>query len=226
MLEGFSSVPSPKRAVYEQVARIGKAMSSPARLELLELLAQSERTVESLSCLTGLTIANASQHLQHLRRAGLVDARKEGLYVRYSLRGDEVVHLVSAMQSTGETYLAEVEKLLREFFLKVDDIEPVGEEELQERARRGLVTIIDVRPPEEFSAGHVPGAVNIPIAELKNRLRELPPRKEVIAYCRGPYCLMSFDAVAFLRTRGYKARRLVGGLPEWRAQGLPVDTSH
>jgi len=226
MLEGFSSVPSPKRAVYEQVARIGKAMSSPARLELLELLAQSERTVESLSRLTGLTIANASQHLQHLRRAGLVDARKEGLYVRYSLRGDEVVHLVSAMQSTGETYLAEVEKLLREFFLKVDDIEPVGEEELQERARRGLVTIIDVRPPEEFSAGHVPGAVNIPIAELKNRLRELPPRKEVIAYCRGPYCLMSFDAVAFLRTRGYKARRLVGGLPEWRAQGLPVDTSH
>ena len=216
---------SPKRAVYEQIARIGKALSSPARLELLELLAQSERTVESLSKLTGLSIANASQHLQHLRRSGLVEPRKEGLYVYYRLRGDEVVRLISAMQLTGESYLADVEKLLREFFLKKDDIEPLGEAELQERVRRGVVTVIDVRPSEEYAAGHLPGAINVPISELKARLGELPHRREIIAYCRGPYCLMSFDAVAFLRTQGYKARRLVGGLPEWRAQGLPVETT-
>ena len=215
---------SPKRAVYEQISRIGKALSHPARLELLELLAQSERTVESLSRLTGLTLANASQHLQHLRRAGLIEPRKAGLYVHYRLRGDGVVRLISAMQTTGESYLADVERLLREFFLKKDDIEPLSEMELQDRVRRGLVTVIDVRPPEEYAAGHLPGAINVPIADLKERMSELPRRREVIAYCRGPYCLMSFDAVAFLRTQGYKARRLVNGLPEWRAQGLPVET--
>jgi rhodanese-related sulfurtransferase len=217
---------SAKRALYDQIARIGKALSHPARLELLELLAQSERTVESLSRLTGLTIANASQHLQHLRRAGLVEPRKQGLYVHYRLRGDGVVHLVSALQTTGEAYLADVQKLLRDLFLTKDDVEPVGEEELQSRLRRGLVTVVDVRPPEEYAAGHLPGAINVPISDLEERMNELPRRKEVIAYCRGPYCLMSFDAVALLRTQGYKARRLVGGLPEWRARGLPVETAH
>jgi rhodanese-related sulfurtransferase len=216
---------TPKRAVYEQFARIGMALSSPARLELLELLAQGERTVDTLSQLTGLTVANTSQHLQHLRRAGLVDARKEGLYVHYRLRGDEVVHLVGAVQVTGQAYLAEVDKLLREFFLKKDELEPLEANELLERSRRGLVTVIDVRPPEEFASGHLPGAINIPIDDLKRRLGELPRRKEVIAYCRGPYCLMSFDAVALLRTRGYKARRLEAGLPEWRAKGLPIEAA-
>jgi rhodanese-related sulfurtransferase/DNA-binding transcriptional ArsR family regulator len=213
----------PKQAVYEQFARIGKALSSPARLELLELLAQGERTVDTLAQLSGLAVANTSQHLQHLRRAGLVEARKEGLYVHYRLRGDEVVHLVGAVQVTGQAYLAEVDKLLREFFLKKDELEPLDAGELLERSRRRLVTVIDVRPPEEFAAGHLPGAINIPIDDLKQRLGELPRRKEVIAYCRGPYCLMSFDAVVLLRTRGYKARRLEAGLPEWRAKGLPVE---
>lgn len=215
---------TPKRAVYEQLARIGKALSSPARLELLELIAQGEPTVETLAQLTGMTAANTSQHLQHLRRAGLIDARKTGLYVHYRLRGDEVVRLVVAVQSTGQAYLAEVDKLLREFFLNKDDLEPVGAADLLDRSRRGLVTVIDVRPADEFAAGHLPGAINMPIEDLEARLGELPRRKEVVAYCRGPYCLMSFDAVQLLRKRGYKARRLQAGLPEWRVQGMPVES--
>ena len=214
----------PKAAVYEQLARIGQAMSSPARLELLELLAQAERTVEVLSKLAGLTLANTSQHLQHLRRAGLVEPRKQGQFVYYRVRGDEVVHLVSAVHATGETYLAEVDRLLRQFFFNKDELEPVKAEELLKRARSGLVTIIDVRPAEEFAAGHLPGAINSPISELKQQLNTLPRRKEVVAYCRGPYCLMSFDAVELLRSRGYKARRLEAGLPEWRARGLPIES--
>jgi rhodanese-related sulfurtransferase len=214
---------SPKREVFENLARVGTALSSPVRIEFLELLAQTERTVEQLAAMTGASVANTSQHLQKLRQAGLIAGRKEGLYVFYRLAGDEVVGLLSAMSRVGETYVADVERILRLYFAQKDELEPLPAKELLDRARKGLVTVLDVRPPEEYAAGHVPGAINIPVHELQKRLHDLPKRKEVIAYCRGPYCLMSYDAVALLRKKGLKARRLQDGLPEWRAAGLPIE---
>ena len=214
---------NPKRDVFASLARVGTALSSPTRIEYLELLAQAERSVEQLAGLTGTSIANTSQHLQKLRQAGLIVGRKEGLYVFYRLAGDEVVGMLSAMSRVGEAYVADVERIVRLYFARKDELEPVPARELLERARKGLVTVLDVRPPEEFAAGHVPGAVNIPIHELEKRIRELPKRREVVAYCRGPYCLMSFDAVEKLRKKGWRARRLENGLPEWRAAGLPVE---
>jgi rhodanese-related sulfurtransferase len=218
----MSTPPNPKREVFRDLARIGTALSSPVRLELLELLAQGERSVDELATLTGASVANASQHLQKLKGAGLITGRKEGQYVFYRLAGDEVVALVGALGHAGEAYLADVERTVRVYYAARDDMEPVPGREVLERARKGLVTVLDVRPPEEFAAGHVPGAVNIPVHELEKRLAELPRRKEIVAYCRGPYCLMSFDAVALLRKKGLKARRLQDGLPEWRLAGLPV----
>jgi rhodanese-related sulfurtransferase/DNA-binding transcriptional ArsR family regulator len=218
----MSIPPSPKREVFHALARIGTALSSPVRLEFLELLAQGERSVEQLATLTGASVANTSQHLQKLKAAGLIAGRKEGQYVFYRLAGDEVVRLLGALGAAGEAYLAEVERTVRLYFAAKDDLEPVPARELLDRAKKGLVTVLDVRPPEEFAAGHVPGAINIPVAELEKRLAEVPKRKEVIAYCRGPYCLMSYDAVALLRKKGLKARRLEDGLPEWRLAGLPV----
>lgn len=217
------SSPSPKRDLFQQLARIGTALASGTRLEFLELLAQGERSVDSLATLTGASVANTSQHLQKLRQAGLVVGRKEGQFVRYRLAGDEVVRLFAALGQVGEAYVAEVERIVRLYLTSKDELEPVPAKELLDRARKGLVTVLDVRPPEEFAVGHVPGAVNIPIQELEKRLGELPKRKEVVAYCRGPYCLMSYDAVALLRKRGLKARRLEDGLPEWRVAGLPVE---
>ena len=214
---------SPKRDLFQQLARIGTALSSGTRLEFLELLAQGERTVDSLATLTGTSVANTSQHLQKLRQAGLVVGRKDGQYVHYRLAGDEVVRLFAALGAAGEAYVAEVERIVRLYLAAKDELEPVPAKELLDRARKGLVTVLDVRPPEEFAAGHLPGAVNIPIHELEKRLGELPKRKEVVAYCRGPYCLMSYDAVALLRKRGLKARRLENGMPEWRVAGLPVE---
>lgn len=214
---------NPKRDVFLNLARIGTALSSPIRIEFLELLAQSERSVDQLATLTGVSVANTSQHLQKLRQAGLIVARKEGLYVYYRLAGDKVVELLSAVSRVGEAYVAEVEKILRLYFTQKDALEPIPATELLDRAREGLVTVLDVRPPEEYAAGHVPGAINIPIHELEKRLKDLPKRKEIIAYCRGPYCLMSYEAVAMLRKKGMKARRLEAGLPEWRVAGLPVE---
>jgi rhodanese-related sulfurtransferase len=208
--------------VFRDLARIGTALSSPVRLELLELLAQGERSVDELATLTGASVANASQHLQKLKAAGLIAGRKEGQYVYYRLAGDEVVALVGALGRAGEAYLADVERTVRAYYAARDDLEPVPAREVLDRARKGLVTVLDVRPPEEFAAGHVPGAVNIPVHELEKRLSELPKRREIVAYCRGPYCLMSFDAVALLRRKGLKARRLEDGMPEWRLAGLPV----
>jgi rhodanese-related sulfurtransferase/biotin operon repressor len=212
-----------KRDVFANLARIGTALSSPTRIEFLELLAQSERSVEQLASLTGATVANTSQHLQRLRQAGLIVGRKEGLYVFYRLAGDEVVALLSAVSRVGEAYVAEIERIVRLYFAQKDELEPVPAKELLERARKGLVTVLDVRPSEEYAAGHVPGALNIPVHELEKRLKELPKRREVVAYCRGPYCLMSYDAVAMLRKKGIKARRMEAGLPEWRLAGLPVE---
>jgi rhodanese-related sulfurtransferase/biotin operon repressor len=216
------STPSPKRAIFESLARVGTALSSATRLEFLELLAQGERSVDELATLTGVSVANTSQHLQKLRQAGLILGRKEGLYVYYRLAGDAVVGLLAALGHVGEAYVAEVERIVRLYLAEKDSLEPVPARELLERARRGLVTVVDVRPPREFAAGHLPGAVNIPVNELEKRLGELPKRKEVVAYCRGPYCLMAYDAVALLRKKGLKARRLQNGLPEWRLAGLPV----
>lgn len=211
-----------KRDIFANLARIAGALSSPTRIEFLELLAQAERTVEQLSRLTGTAVANTSQHLQKLRQAGLVLPRKEGLYVYYRLAGDEVVALLGSLGHVGETYLAEVDRIVRLYLTHIDELEAVPAKEILKRSREGSVTVLDVRPPEEFAAGHLPGAVNIPVRDLAKRLKELPKTKEVIAYCRGPYCLMSYDAVAMLRKKGLKARRLEAGLPEWRLAGYPV----
>jgi rhodanese-related sulfurtransferase/predicted transcriptional regulator len=218
----MSTAVNPKREVFESLARIGTALSSAVRLDLLELLAQGERSVDELATLTGATVANTSQHLQKLKQVGLIVGRKEAQFVRYRLAGDEVIALFNALGAAGQAYLADVDRIVRLYFTSRDEMEPVPAAELLQRAKKGLVTVLDVRPPEEFAAGHVPGAINIPIHELEKRLAELPKRKEVVAYCRGPYCLMSYDAVHLLRKRGMKARRLQDGLPEWRLAGLPT----
>ena len=215
---------SPKALLFEQFARIGQALSSGPRLELLELLAQSERSVDALAQLTGLAVANTSRHLQQLRQAGLIVARKESQFVYYRLAGDEVVRLIYALGAVGEAYSADVDKLVKMFMTNKDAFEPVSAKDVIERARKGLVTVLDVRPPEEYAAGHVAGAINIPLPEINKRLHELPANREIVAYCRGPYCLMAFEAVVLLRTKGRKARRLQDGLPEWRLRGLPVET--
>jgi rhodanese-related sulfurtransferase/DNA-binding transcriptional ArsR family regulator len=217
------STHNPKRELFQQLARVGTALSSSTRLEFLELLAQAERSVEQLATMTGATVANTSQHLQKLRQAGLVVGRKEGQFVFYRIAGDEVAALLGALGKVGEAHLAEVERIVQLYFAAKDDLEPVRATDLLDRARKGLVTVLDVRPTEEFAAGHVPGAVNIPIHELQKRLAELPKRKEIVAYCRGPYCLMSYDAVQLLRRAGLRARRLEAGLPEWRRAGLPME---
>ena len=212
-----------KSAVYQQLARVAQALASDARLHLLEYLAQTERSVEELATMTGLSVANCSKHLQALRQAGLVIARKEGLRVFYALAGDDVALLLSSLREVAEHRVAEVDRLLRTWLAHRDEMEPVPALELLARAKKGLVTVLDVRPPEEYAAGHLPGAINVPMGKLESYLAKLPKRKEVVAYCRGPYCLMSFDAVEKLRQRGWKARRLEDGFPEWRAAGLPVE---
>ena len=211
-----------KLALYEQLARVAQVLGSASRLQILEFVAQAERSVESLATMTGLSVANTSKHLQALRQAGLVQARKEGLRVYYSLAGDDVIALISALRSVAEHRLAEVERLVRIWLAPRDEMEPIPATELRKRAKKGLVTVLDVRPAEEYAAGHIPGAINVPVEKLEGFLSRLPKRKEVVAYCRGPYCLMSFDAVEKLRKHGWRARRLANGLPEWRAAGLPV----
>ncbi len=213
-----------KHDLFTQFARVGKSLSNANRLELLEFLAQSERSVEELAKLSGLSVANTSQHLQQLRQAGLVTTRKQGQYVYYRLTGDDVVQLLGCLRRVAERHVADVEKLVNTYLTVKDDLEPVPAKELLERARKGLVTVIDVRPPEEYAAGHVPGAVNIPLAELEVHLQELDPNREVVAYCRGPHCVLAFDAVDRLRKRGLKARRLEDGYPEWKLMGLPVES--
>ena len=212
-----------KEQVYELVARIAKAADSPRRLEILEVLAQAPRTVEALANETALSVANASRHLQVLRQAGLVEGRKQGLFVQYRLSEPGVFELLLSLRAIAERRLGDVDRLVRGYLGGRDDLEPVGREQLLERVRSGSVVVLDVRPPEEYRAGHIPGAVSIPVKDLSRRLRELPARKEIVAYCRGPYCVMAFDAVKTLRKRGRRARRLVEGFPEWRAAGLPVE---
>jgi rhodanese-related sulfurtransferase/DNA-binding transcriptional ArsR family regulator len=213
-----------KQRLLEQFSRITKALSSGNRLHLLELLAQGERSVETLASLAGMSVANTSRHLQQLRQAGLVRSRKDGLYVRYQIAGGGVVRLLHALGEVAQNNLAEVSQLIDEFLTARDALEPVAHQELMQRARKGLVTVIDVRPPEEFAAGHIAGALNVPLGDLVKWVRRAPKGKEIIAYCRGPYCLMAFEAVALLRDKGLKARRLNDGYPEWRSAGLPIET--
>jgi rhodanese-related sulfurtransferase/DNA-binding transcriptional ArsR family regulator len=217
------SMPNPKREVFTELARVGNALASAVRLELLELLAQGESSVDRLAKLTGCSVANTSQHLQKLKQAGLILGRKQGQFVYYRIASDEVTRVLAAVACVGEAHIAEIERIVRLYFRTKDEFEPVAPIELLDRAKKGLVTVLDVRPPEEFASGHVSGALNIPIDQLARRLRELPKGIEVIAYCRGPFCLMSFDAVQLLRKKGRKARRLSDGMPEWRMAGLPVE---
>lgn len=213
----------PKQALLAEFAAVARALGSPQRLEMLEHLGQGERAVEALAGRVGLSVANASQHLQQLKRAGLVTARRDGKFVLYRLVDERVVVLLRALFDVGERNLAEVDRILRSYFAARDGLEPVTREALLARTRDGRVTVLDVRPADEFAAGHLPGAVNIPLAALEARLAELDPAQEIVAYCRGPYCVLSFEAVAALRARGFQARRLEDGLPEWRAAGLPLE---
>lgn len=212
----------PKQALFAQFAAVAKAVGHPHRIELLEQLAQGERSVELLAERAGLSLANASQHLQQMRRAGLVTARRDGKFVFYALTGDAVLDLLSALRRIAEHNIAEVDRVIRSYFNERDSLEAVTREELLGRSRAGTVTILDVRPEDEFALGHVPGALNIPLRELEARVAELDPAQEIVAYCRGPYCVLSYEAVALLRARRFRARRLEDGLPEWRAAGLPV----
>jgi rhodanese-related sulfurtransferase/DNA-binding transcriptional ArsR family regulator len=219
-----------KDALYGQFARLGKALSSPWRLEFLDLLAQSERTVDSLATETGLSLANASQHLQTLRQAGLVESRKHGLFVYYRLSDTSVSDLSASIRTVAERRLAELDRLVRAYFGSRSDPEPVEMGELLKRARVGDIVILDARPTNEYAAGHIAGAVSAPIDELQRRLRSLPKDKEYVAYCRGPYCVYADRAVEVLRASGRRARRLVDGFPEWQSAGLPiargVDATH
>lgn len=214
-----------KDAVYEQFARVGKATSSPKRLELLELLGQAPRTVEVLAKETGQSVANVSQHLQVLRGARLVETRKDGLYVTYRLAGEQVVSFLRALRTLAETRIEEIGQVTRAFLEERDALEPVDREVLVRRLRSGEVTILDVRPVEEFHAGHIPGALSMPLGELKRRLDSLPKYRDVVAYCRGPYCVFAIEAVQVLRKSGFQAVRMDEGVPEWRARGLPVEVS-
>lgn len=214
---------NPKRVMFEQFAAVAKAVAHPLRLELLEQLAQGERSVETAAGRTQLSVANASQHLQQMRRAGLVSARREGKFVFYALADDAVLDLVASLRRIAETQSAEAERVLRGYFHDRDSLEAVSRPELMKRIQAGTVTVLDVRPEDEFALGHVPGAINVPLSELERRLSDFPPGQEVVAYCRGPYCVLSYEAVALLRAHGFTVRRLEDGLPEWRAAGLPVE---
>lgn len=211
--------------LYAEFASVARALGSQHRLEILEHLAQGELGVEALAEGVGLSIANASQHLQHLRRAGRVASRRDGKFVLYRLTDDSVLGLIAALSGIAERNLAEVDRIRRAYFDDRDSMEPVSRAELMRRTRDDLVTVVDVRPLDEFEAGHLPGAVNIPLSQLEARLAELDPDRENVAYCRGPWCVVSFEAVAALRARGFNVRRLEDGLPEWRAAGLPVEAA-
>lgn len=214
--------PGPKQALFEQLATVARALGSAARLELLDFLAQGERSVEDLAAASDLSVANTSKHLQQLKSAGLVQARRDGKHVRYTLGDNRVLDAVAALRGLAEAHIGAVEDLVASYLKRRDALEPVPAEELLDRVRDGLVTVIDVRPPEEYAQGHVTGALNLPLDRLQERLKDLPPEREVVAYCRGPWCVLAFEAVARLREAGFQARRLQDGLPEWRRAGLPV----
>ena len=211
-----------KDALYEQFARLAKAVAHPKRIEILEVLAQGERSVERLAAMTAMGLTNTSAQLQVLRQARLVESRREGIRVLYRLADDEVAGFVAGLRDLARVRLAEVDRVVRDYFEVPDALEPLSRAELVERAARGEVVILDVRPAEEFVAGHIPGAVSAPLDELDTLAARLRKRKEIVAYCRGPYCVLAPQAVELLRRRGLRARRLAEGMPEWRRAGLPV----
>jgi len=211
-----------KDTLYEQFARIGKAVANPKRIELLDLIAQGERSVDDLAAGASMGITNTSNHLQVLRQARLVETRKEGTRVLYRLANDTVFRFSVALRDLARSRLAEVGEVVRDYFLARDALEPVSREQLLTLMAQGEVVVFDVRPPEEFDQGHISGAVSVPLDELEARLRTLPEGTEVVAYCRGPYCVLAPQAVELLRDRGFRARRLEDGMPEWRLAGLPV----
>ncbi|HZZ61657.1 MAG TPA: metalloregulator ArsR/SmtB family transcription factor [Roseiarcus sp.] len=216
---------SPKQAIFARLAEIAQALGHAHRLELLEHLGQGERSVEDLSDRTRLSFANTSRHLQILRRARLADGRREGKWVLYGLAGaEDVVPLLRALGRVGERNTAEVQQVLSTYFRARDELEPVSREDLIQRLRDGLAIVLDVRPEDEFGLGHLPGAVSVPLAALGRRLAELPRDQEIVAYCRGPYCVFAIEAVSILRAHGFHARRLEDGFPEWRAAGLPTES--
>jgi rhodanese-related sulfurtransferase/DNA-binding transcriptional ArsR family regulator len=219
----MSSV-NPKRALFDGFAEVAKALGHGARLEILELVAQDERSVEALAQRADLSIANASQHLRLMRRAGLLASRRDGKRVLYRLRDPVVLELAAALRRVAERNVAEVRALIDGYFRARDSLEPVSRRELTRRLKDGAVTVLDVRPADEFAAGHLPKAINIPLRELRRRLREIPKNRAIVAYCRGPYCVLAYEAVALLRGRGFKVQRLEDGFPEWRAAGLPVES--
>ena len=213
----------PKQRVFVGLAEIAQALGHAHRLELLEHLGQGERGVEDLATRTGLTVANTSRHLQILRRAALVEGTREGKRIFYRLSSEEaVVGLLHALSRVGEQNSAEIARVMTTYFRARDELEPVSRDELVDRLRSGTATVLDVRPEDEFRQGHLPGALNIPLAQLERQLAELPADREIVAYCRGPWCVLSFEAVAALRQRGYRARRLEDGFPEWKVTGLPI----
>lgn len=211
-----------KTLLYEQFARLSKALANPHRLELLDVLAQGERSVEVLAAETGMTIANASQHLQTLRLARLVETRRAGVSIYYRLASDEVRALWLSVRQVGEQHLAEVDQLVSIFLHDRTQLTLITVEEVCEGLKTEQLLLLDVRPSEEYQAGHLPEAYSIPITELENRLRELPHTREIVAYCRGPYCVFADEAVAILHAHGYQARRLEEGVPDWQQLGLPV----
>ena len=216
----------PKQLIFQSLAEIAQALGHAHRLELLEHLGQGERSVEELAARAGLTFANASRHLRILRQASLVETRRDGKRVIYRLAGEaEIIRLLRALAVVGERNVAEVERVMASYFRARDAMEPILRSELMARLRDDLVIVLDVRPEDEFRLGRLPRALNIPLSQLERRLAELPLGADVVAYCRGPYCVLSFEAVALLRARGYTARRLEDGFPEWKATGLPVEAS-
>jgi rhodanese-related sulfurtransferase/DNA-binding transcriptional ArsR family regulator len=212
----------PKAALYEQVARVGKALGAPRRLEILDLLGQAPRTVEALATASGMSVANTSQHLQILRVAGLVASSRDGLFVTYRLASDDVAEFSTTLRRLAESHLADLERLKARFFTSADDLDALTSKQLLARVQRGEVVLLDVRPAEEYAAAHIHGAVSIPHDELERRIGELSKHRRVVAYCRGPYCVFAADAVKLLRRRGFKAKRIEDGVVEWRARGLPV----
>lgn len=212
-----------KDAIYEQLARIGKSLGSGPRLEILDILCQGPRTVDALAKQVGQSVANTSHHLQVLRRARLVDAAKEGVHVTYRLADEEVCTFFRALRGLAESRLLEIEQVTRDFLKARGSLEPVDRDALVARVRSGAVTLLDVRPEEEFRAGHLPGALSVPLGDLERRLAELPRDRDVVAYCRGPYCVLAVEAVELLRARGFEAIRMEEGVSDWRARGLPVE---
>ncbi|RRI01371.1 ArsR family transcriptional regulator [Mesorhizobium tamadayense] len=217
------SIRNPKQALYEQFAIVAKALGHPLRLEMIEHLAQGARSVEALAAKLGQPVANISQHLQALRRAGIVSAERDGKFVRYALTDESVLDAFASVRGVAERRLAEVDRIVRGYFDARDDMRAVSRDELQALMRDGLVTLIDVRPPDEFALGHVPGAINVPLSQIRTWSAGTAADREIVAYCRGPWCVMSFEAVAALRSLGHSARRLEDGMPEWKAAGLPVE---